>query len=36
MIKDLRTGEETPKTQAFLDGEIDGFLTAYLKWKIGK
>lgn len=36
MIKDLRTGEETPKTQAFLDGEIDDFLTAYLKWKIGK
>lgn len=36
MIKDLRTGEETSKTQSFLDGEIDGFLTAYLKWKIGK
>jgi len=36
MIKDLRTGEETSKTQAFLDGEIDSFLTAYLKWKIGK
>lgn len=36
MIKDLRTGEETPKTQAFLDGEIDDFLTSYLKWKIGK
>ncbi|MEE9604583.1 MAG: peptide chain release factor 2 [Candidatus Scalindua sp.] len=36
MIKDLRTGEETPKTQSFLDGEIDDFITAYLKWKIGK
>ncbi len=36
MIKDLRTGEETGKTQSFLDGEIDGFLTSYLKWKIGK
>ncbi|OHC02382.1 MAG: peptide chain release factor 2 [Planctomycetes bacterium RIFCSPLOWO2_12_FULL_40_19] len=36
MIKDLRTGEETPKTQSFLDGEIDDFLISYLKWKIGK
>lgn len=36
MIKDLRTGKETPKTQSFLDGEIDDFITAYLKWKIGK
>ncbi len=36
MIKDLRTGEETGKTQSFLDGEIDHFLTSYLKWNIGK
>jgi peptide chain release factor 2 len=36
MIKDLRTGKETPRTQSFLDGEIDDFITAYLKWKIGK
>ena len=36
MIKDLRTGEETAKTQSFLDGEIDHFLTSYLKWNIGK
>ncbi len=36
MIKDLRTGKETPKVQSFLDGEIDEFLTSYLKWKIGK
>jgi peptide chain release factor 2 len=36
MIKDLRTGKETAKTQSFLDGEIDDFITAYLKWKIGK
>ena len=36
MIKDLRTGAETGKTQSFLDGEIDDFLTSYLKWKIGK
>ena len=36
MIKDLRTGKETSKTQSFLDGEIDEFITSYLKWKIGK
>lgn len=36
MIKDLRTGKETSKTQAFLDGEIDDFITSYLKWKISK
>lgn len=36
MIKDLRTGMETAKTQSFLDGEIDDFITSYLKWKIGK
>jgi peptide chain release factor 2 len=36
MIKDLRTGKETAKTQSFLDGEIDDFITSYLKWKIGK
>jgi peptide chain release factor 2 len=36
MIKDLRTGKETGKTQSFLDGEIDEFISAYLKWKIGK
>ena len=36
MIKDLRTGMETGKTQSFLDGEIDEFITSYLKWKIGK
>ena len=36
MIKDLRTGAETGKAQSFLDGEIDDFLTSYLKWKIGK
>jgi peptide chain release factor 2 len=30
-IKDLRTGEETGNTQAFLDGNIDNFLQASLK-----
>jgi len=29
-IKDLRTGMETGNTQAFLDGDIDAFISAYL------
>jgi len=31
MVKDHRTGCETPKAQAVLDGEIDEFIEAYLK-----
>jgi peptide chain release factor 2 len=34
MVKDHRTGLETGKAQAVLDGEeLDPFLEAYLKWK---
>lgn len=36
LVKDLRTGKETGNTQAVLDGEIDGFIEAYLKWKMAK
>ena len=32
MVKDHRTDCETGKAQAVLDGEIDGFIEAYLKW----
>jgi len=32
MVKDLRTFAQTSDTQGFLDGEIDGFIEAYLKW----
>ncbi|MDD6281800.1 MAG: peptide chain release factor 2 [Oribacterium sp.] len=32
MVKDLRSGEETGNTDAVLDGDIDRFITAYLKW----
>ncbi len=32
MVKDLRSFEETSNTQAVLDGEIDNFMEAYLKW----
>ena len=31
MVKDHRTGFETGNVQAVMDGEIDGFINAYLK-----
>ena len=33
MVKDLRTEEETSNVNAVMDGEIDNFINAYLKWK---
>ncbi len=32
MVKDHRTEAETGNVSAVLDGEIDGFISAYLKW----
>jgi len=32
LVKDHRTEYETGNTQAALDGEIDGFIEAYLRW----
>lgn len=32
MIKDHRTGYESGNAQSVLDGGIDGFMSAYLKW----
>jgi len=32
MVKDLRTGEETGNVQAVMDGNLDPFINAYLKW----
>lgn len=32
MVKDHRTNEETGNTQAVMDGEIDKFINAYLRW----
>ncbi len=34
MVKDLRTNEETSNANAVLDGDIDIFINAYLKWRI--
>jgi peptide chain release factor 2 len=36
MVKDHRTGYETPDTQGVLDGELDGFIEAYLRKQISK
>lgn len=33
MVKDLRTNAETGNTDSVLDGKIDLFINAYLKWK---
>ena len=32
MVKDLRTGEETGNVASVLDGGLDSFISAYLKW----
>ncbi|MGX7332281.1 peptide chain release factor 2 [Enterococcus alcedinis] len=34
MVKDHRTNYETGNTQAVMDGEIDGFIDAYLKMRL--
>ena len=35
MVKDHRTGHETGKTEAVLDGNLDPFIMAYLKSQVG-
>jgi len=35
MVKDLRTGHEVGNTQSVLDGDLDGFVHAYLVWRAG-
>jgi peptide chain release factor 2 len=34
MVKDTRTGHETGNAQAVLDGDLDGFMEAYLAEKV--
>ena len=33
LVKDLRTGEESANVTAVMDGDIDRFINAYLKWE---
>ena len=32
MVKDHRTGEETGNVQSVMDGNLDAFMNAYLRW----
>lgn len=34
LVKDLRTGKETSNARAVLDGDIDAFLDAYLRYRL--
>lgn len=36
MVKDLRTNYETGNTSAVLDGNLDGFIEAYLRYSVGE
>jgi peptide chain release factor 2 len=33
LVKDLRTGFETGNVDAVLDGDLDGFMSSYLRWR---
>ena len=33
MVKDLRSGYESGNPDAVLDGALDGFMEAYLRWR---
>lgn len=33
LVKDHRSGYETPETEAVLDGDLDAFVEAYLRWE---
>jgi peptide chain release factor 2 len=34
MVKDLRTGCETGNIQAVMDGDLNAFIEAYLRWRL--
>ena len=35
LVKDLRTEHETGNVEAVLDGDLDGFMVAFLRWRRG-
>ncbi|MBV8314656.1 MAG: peptide chain release factor 2 [Planctomycetaceae bacterium] len=36
LVKDLRTDHEVGNPRAVLDGDLDGFIDAYLRWRLSK
>ena len=36
LVKDHRTGYETGNVQAVLDGDLDAFMEAFLRWDAGR
>lgn len=36
MVKDHRTSHESGNVQAVTDGDLDGFVTAYLRWELAR
>jgi peptide chain release factor 2 len=34
MVKDHRTDFEVGNAQSVLDGDLDGFIEAYLRWRL--
>ena len=36
LVKDLRSGYETSNVQAVLNGELDAFMEAFLRWQVGR
>jgi peptide chain release factor 2 len=36
LVKDLRTDFETGNVSAVIDGDLDGFMHAYLSWAVSK
>ena len=36
LVKDVRTGQEVGNAQAVLDGEIDPFIEAWLRWRLSQ
>jgi peptide chain release factor 2 len=36
LVKDVRTGLEIGNTQSVLDGDLDPFIEAWLRWRLGQ